>query len=272
MIDGVYRPRNGVGFGDLGELERIEVLKGPQGTLFGKNTSAGVINVITKKPSFDFGSNVELTARQLRRDGRLPARSPDRSTATRSPAVCTSPRASATAFSISNRGPGPRTDDEDIDREFYTARGQLLLQPSERIRHPPHRRLHRTRRELLRGSAGRADAGSQAVRSRVARTRTSARLVRQSRPIRSTASPTPIAATEQSIEDQGASLEIELGPDIGGATLTSITAWRDWETVNGQDIDFTTVDILYRDPDGNFGNRVRAAQPGAAPRRRNRTG
>jgi outer membrane receptor protein involved in Fe transport len=40
VIDGVYRPRNGVGFGDLGELERIEVLKGPQGTVFGKNTSA----------------------------------------------------------------------------------------------------------------------------------------------------------------------------------------------------------------------------------------
>ena len=50
VIDGVYRPRNGVGFGDLGEIERIEVLKGPQGTVFGKNTSAGVINVITRRP------------------------------------------------------------------------------------------------------------------------------------------------------------------------------------------------------------------------------
>ena len=99
MIDGVYRPRNGVGFGDLGELERIEVLKGPQGTLFGKNTSAGVINVVTKKPSFDFGSEVELTGWQLRRDGRrgLDHRPDWR---TRSPAACTSPPASATAFSM----------------------------------------------------------------------------------------------------------------------------------------------------------------------------
>src|SRR3989338_9371055 len=61
VIDGVYRPRNGVGFGDLGEMERIEVLKGPQGTLFGKNTSAGVINVMTKEPEFGFGANGELT-------------------------------------------------------------------------------------------------------------------------------------------------------------------------------------------------------------------
>ena len=50
VIDGVYRPRNGVSFGDLGEMQRIEVLKGPQGTLFGKNTSAGVINILTKAP------------------------------------------------------------------------------------------------------------------------------------------------------------------------------------------------------------------------------
>src|SRR5690606_37027363 len=48
VIDGVYRPRNSVSFGDLGQVERIEVLKGPQGTVFGKNTSAGVINVVTR--------------------------------------------------------------------------------------------------------------------------------------------------------------------------------------------------------------------------------
>ena len=61
VIDGVYRSRNSVGFGDLGELSRIEVLKGPQGTLFGKNTSAGVINIITEQPSFEPGFEAELT-------------------------------------------------------------------------------------------------------------------------------------------------------------------------------------------------------------------
>src|SRR5690242_12915718 len=52
FIDGVYRSRTGLGLTDLGPLDRIEVLRGPQGTLFGRNTSAGLISVITAKPRF----------------------------------------------------------------------------------------------------------------------------------------------------------------------------------------------------------------------------
>src|SRR5205809_3541271 len=52
FIDGVYRSRTGVGLTELGALDRIEVLRGPQGTLFGRNTSAGLISVITAKPRF----------------------------------------------------------------------------------------------------------------------------------------------------------------------------------------------------------------------------
>ena len=62
VIDGVFRSRNGVGFGDLGDVDQIEVLKGPQGTLFGKSTSAGVINVVTAAPKFKYGANAEFTA------------------------------------------------------------------------------------------------------------------------------------------------------------------------------------------------------------------
>ena len=62
VIDGVYRPRNGVGFNDLGDVDQIEVLKGPQGTLFGKSTSAGVINITTAEPTFKYGGAAELTA------------------------------------------------------------------------------------------------------------------------------------------------------------------------------------------------------------------
>ena len=61
FIDGVYRSRSGIGLNELGEIERIEVLRGPQGTLFGRNASAGLINIISKKPSFTFGGYGEAT-------------------------------------------------------------------------------------------------------------------------------------------------------------------------------------------------------------------
>ncbi len=52
-IDGVYRSRAAAALADFPNLERIEVIKGPQSTLFGKNASAGVINVVTAKPNTD---------------------------------------------------------------------------------------------------------------------------------------------------------------------------------------------------------------------------
>lgn len=63
FVDGVYRARNGVGLSDLGQVSQIEVLRGPQGTLFGRNTSAGLINVRSAGPDLDeFGASAEATA------------------------------------------------------------------------------------------------------------------------------------------------------------------------------------------------------------------
>ncbi len=62
FIDGVYRGRVGAAMNDLVDVEQIEVLRGPQSTLFGKNTSAGVISVRTRKPEYEFGGSVEVAA------------------------------------------------------------------------------------------------------------------------------------------------------------------------------------------------------------------
>ena len=61
FIDGVFRSRSAGALGDLNNIQRIEVLNGPQSTLFGKNASAGVISIITREPQFDFGGSVEAS-------------------------------------------------------------------------------------------------------------------------------------------------------------------------------------------------------------------
>ncbi|MFC3440797.1 TonB-dependent receptor [Sphingobium rhizovicinum] len=61
VVDGVVAPRQAQGFSDLADLERVEVLRGPQGTLFGKNSTAGVINIVTQRPSDTFEGRVEGT-------------------------------------------------------------------------------------------------------------------------------------------------------------------------------------------------------------------
>ena len=60
FIDGVYRSRAAAQIGDLPKLDRVEVISGPQSTLFGKNASVGVISIVTGKPSFESNGYVEL--------------------------------------------------------------------------------------------------------------------------------------------------------------------------------------------------------------------
>ena len=60
-IDNVYLGRPGMAVFDLMDIEQLEVLRGPQGTLFGKNTTAGVINISTRAPSFTPERSIETS-------------------------------------------------------------------------------------------------------------------------------------------------------------------------------------------------------------------
>jgi iron complex outermembrane receptor protein len=60
-IDGVYKSRGQGGMRELLDLERVEVMRGPQGTLFGRNAIGGAINLITKRPTDEFYGNVRVT-------------------------------------------------------------------------------------------------------------------------------------------------------------------------------------------------------------------
>ncbi len=62
FVDGAYQSRPGVALGEFVDVERVEVLRGPQGTLFGRNTSAGALNITNKRPDLDeFGGFVNAT-------------------------------------------------------------------------------------------------------------------------------------------------------------------------------------------------------------------
>ncbi|HEU4530323.1 MAG TPA: TonB-dependent receptor [Steroidobacteraceae bacterium] len=246
VIDGVYRPRNGVSFGDLGELERIEILKGPQGTLFGKNTSAGVINIITKAPQTRFGSELEVAGgNEGMLEGSVSLTGPigGESVAGR---LYVAHRERDGFYTVST-GDGPRELDEDSDRKFTTVRGQLAFDLSESFE-----------ARVIADYTDRDEVCCGAVQVNRGPT---APIVDALATDSGTANPVdPFARgaflnrpTDQDIEDKG--ISAELNWNLGAAaTLTSITGWRDWQALNGQDSDFSTADILYRNPGSNFGN------------------
>ena len=60
-VDQVYNGRPATAAFDFTDIERVEVLRGPQGTLFGKNTADGAIHVISREPTFQFESNAEVS-------------------------------------------------------------------------------------------------------------------------------------------------------------------------------------------------------------------
>ena len=74
VVDDVAVVQQAQAFNNLSDIERIEVLRGPQGTLFGKNASAGVVNIVTQGPAEQFTAGVQLTAtddQEYRAEGSL---------------------------------------------------------------------------------------------------------------------------------------------------------------------------------------------------------
>ena len=282
FIDGVYRARNGVALTDLGELAQVEVLRGPQGTLFGRNTSAGLISIRTAGPNMNqFGADAELTygnynetraeasvtgpivAEKLA--GRLFA-----AVAKRDGFMDVNPNGANPLLASSNRGKG-----EDNTRDVWTVRGQLLWEPSANLKGrfiADYSKRDETccaariyNPVLLNGNLVQLQGASQtATPTTVAFGTGRQQLVANLGGY----GPTGLAGLrggsigtreafanrdyDQKLEDNGVSAEITW--DISeNMALTSVTAKRNWRYENSQDPDFSQADLYYLPGNGaNF--------------------
>ncbi len=243
VIDGVYRPRNSVGFTDLGELERIEVLKGPQGTVFGKNTSAGVINVVTRRPSYTQSAEGEVTVGNYGALGLAGAYN-DALGEHSAMRIYAALRTRDGVDDVRTGG-GPRTETDDGDQNMQTLRGQLLWEPAESVQ--VNFAADYTSREenccvtvtTVRGpTAAILNALTPGGEAVIPVADPDRRLAYSNR------------STEQDIKDKGFQAQVDwTTPWANEAVLTSITAWRDWQAINGLDFDYSAADVLYRAPD-----------------------
>lgn len=248
-VDGIYRSRTGAAIGDFLSVERVEVLRGPQSTLFGKNTSAGVISFVTKAPEYEFGGKAEVTYGnydQIILKGTV-----------------TGPIAEdKAAFRLSgniNKRDGfieNVYDGRDVnDRDRWALRGQLLLEPSDAVSF----RLIADYSEINEACCAAPFIEYGPTAAAVAAL--GFPLVEANAYNRETAFNGEML---NAMKDFGVSGELNW--DLGGAELTSITAYRDFKSDANFDADFTAADLIKRNGELTkvdiFTQEVRVASTG----------
>ena len=229
FVDNVYRSRTASQITDLPDVQRIEVLRGPQSTLFGKNASAGVISISTQEPQFEFGGSAELTYGNYDQlIGKVHLTGPLADSLAASFAAGFNKRDGL----FRDLGTGDRTN----ERDRWFARGQLLVDPGNGFK--------------LRviGDYDSIDENCCAVVNLQDGLATPA--------IRALGGQVNVPAARfdgvvynnfnstNDIENYGLSGQVDI--DLTDAfTLTSITAFRKTHAVTNQDSDFTSADLIY---------------------------
>jgi iron complex outermembrane recepter protein len=233
-VDGVYYARPAATTLDFIDVERIEVLRGPQGTLFGKNTTSGAFNITTRKPSFISGANFEVSYGDY---GYLQAKASITGALAKKLAGRLSFSGTQRDGLIENIATGKPTN--TLNNQGI--RGQLLYTPSEK-----------TNITLAADITTQHNDGYAQVVAGVAPTKRAA--YRQFDAIIADLNyqlPS-LNAFDRKIDHDtpwrsnqdlgGASLNID--SKIGKGTLTSTTAWRFWTWDPSNDRDFTGLQVL----------------------------
>lgn len=256
FIDGVYRSRSGIGLNELGDIERIEVLRGPQGTLFGRNASAGLINIVSKAPAPTFSAGGEATYGNY-----------DNIRLAAFVNVPLSTTVSARVDGVYTKRDGFYTDvtsGRDINnRDRGFVRGQLLYEPtselSVRIIADYTKRTEDCCAATFVNQSMNPNIGglNDPTQNNIVRV-----LQGLGQPMAAFTNGynrriyvTPGRSYGGSTEDWGGSIQADW--DLGGAKLTSITGYRHYDSDQGADTDYSFVDILYRAADGGAARRFK---------------
>jgi len=132
-VNGVYTARSGTGNADYFDIERVDVLRGPQGTLWGRNSTGGAINIVTARPKFEFGSEADIDYESFTEGA-----SAYRLRAVLNMPIIDETLAARVAFlgyindGISRNDSATRSQRVN-DAETYSLRGSLRWQPNERL-------------------------------------------------------------------------------------------------------------------------------------------
>ncbi|MCH7408234.1 TonB-dependent receptor [Belliella sp. DSM 111904] len=233
-VDGVYYARPAVTTLDFIDIEQLEVLRGPQGTLFGKNTTSGAFNITTKRPRFQTEATIETS---LGNYGFLQSRGSLTGALSKKIAGRLSYSGTKRDGLIYNTATQKYTN----DLNNLGLRGQLLFVPSESIE------------VLVAGdiTRQRPDGYAQVVAGVVETQRAPFRQFNQiiSDLNYSLPSNNPFDriidhdTPWRSGNDMGG-LSVNVDADIWGGTLTSTSAWRYWNWDPSNDRDFTGLQAL----------------------------
>lgn len=240
-VDGVYHARPATAAFDFSDIARIEVLRGPQGTLFGKNTTAGAINIVSQAPSFTSGTNIELSAGERRFvQARVSATGP-------LIGDTLAYRLSGTVTSRDGVLRNVRTGQDQNALGTHAVRGQVLWQPSEDFR--------------FRLIADYANFRSECCTQVYLRVGTSLRAASRQFPALAAAAgyAPPSTNPYDRLTDIDAPLEVKTSEggiagtadwNIGPATITSISAWRfwNWDAANDRDYTGLPIQLIQRIP------------------------
>jgi len=235
-VDGVFLPRAQTGLLALSDVERIEVLRGPQGTVFGRNTIGGAVNVITREPTLDFGASGELRLGNFDLfETRSMLNVPLGERAAARLTLATGTRAGFEKERLGGTDPN--------DDKLLGARAQLLLRPDDRLEILLAADTSRENRVLSLGkclpvNAGRA--GLQLTNALVGFSDACASVAASDNPRRVE---TNASFLRDDLETYGGSARVSYA--LGSsANLRSLTALRGFDSRTFSDFDGTRIELL----------------------------